>query len=652
LVRCVRANDNARGQSYLSEPMNTDVTGSGARLRLLISRLLSRLGFREDSFLIILAVFVGVVTAAAAVGFHELINWVRDELYLRSGEHRLYRGPGMLLLLVFPAAGGLAVGIISRYIFRVREGHGIVDVIESVVTTRGFQKPSVAIEKIVTAGVTIGSGGSAGAEGPIVQIGAGIASGIGQLFRVARNQMPVLIGSGSAAGISAIFNAPFGGVLFALEVIMQDFSSRMFMPIVVASVIAEASEYLLFKLMHHAQDFHPIFDVTPDALRGFGTLQWGQVGNFALLGLICGLVGLAQTRLMFLAEKTFGRIKTPAVWKPALGGAIVGVMGILYVLFFGWVVLGVTKPVPFPQYPMPAFFGDGYGFIEPLLSPQYYTFHNAPAEKILILLACLCVIKLFATSLTLGSGGSGGVIAPSLFLGATAGAVIGTLLRHTGWFEEVHPDIYALVGMGAVLAAVVHAPLASILICVEVTNDFKVMVPAMLACVVATAVARLFYEDSIYTMGLRMRGIRIGGPAERAILNHLSVEQVTLEPASIVQVADPFQKILDLSAATGAANFVVVDADGKYFGMVVSDDIQTVLLEREAIPLLVIGEMTRHDLPLVKNTDDLGTVLEAFASHEVSHLPVTMESRPNHVIGLISRAGLMRKYQQTLAEAG
>ncbi len=632
--------------------MSTDVTEPAARFRAIVTRILSRFGFREDSFLLILAVIVGMVTAAAAVGFHELIIWVRDQLYNRAGEPHLYHGPGMLLLIAFPAAGGLIVGLVGRYVFRAREGHGIVDVMESVVRTSGFQSPVVALEKIITSGVTIGSGGSAGAEGPIVQIGAGIASGIGQLFRVARSQMPVLIGCGSAAGISAIFNAPFGGVLFTLEVILQDFSIRAFTPVVVASVIAQVSELLLFKLLHHAQEFHPIFDVSPDAIRTHEALQWGQVGNFVLLGLLCGLVGLSLTRLMYWTENAFDRVKFPRIFKPALGGAMLGTMGVLYVIVFGWLVLHMTKPVPFPVYPMPAFFGDGYGFIEQLLSPTYYALHDVDAGKILVLLACLCGIKVVATCVTLGSGGSGGVIAPSLFLGATVGAVMGALLQRLGWFTSIHPEVYALVGMGAALAAVVHAPLASILICFEVTEDYKVMVPAMLACVVATAVARLLCQDSIYTLSLRMRGIRMGGSGDRAILRRLSVEQVTLEPANVVHGDDPFQKILDLTAATGAGNFVVVDPDGSYRGMVVSDDIQMALLDREAIPLLVVNEMVRHDLPVVKHTDDLGTVLEAFSRHEVSHLPVTMNSRPNHVIGLISRAGLMRRYQQMLAEAG
>jgi chloride channel protein, CIC family len=626
-----------------------DVSEPASRLRYAFSRMLVRLGFRDDSYLLILAVVIGFVTAAAAVGFHDLIRFVRDSLYLRAGEQFLYHGPGLILLILFPAAGGLLVGFISRYLFRVREGHGIVDVMESVIRTSGFQSPRVAIEKIITSAITIGSGGSAGAEGPIVQIGAGIASGVGQLFRVARNHMPVLIGCGSAAGISAIFNAPFGGVLFTLEVILQDFSLRAFTPVVVASVIAQVSELLLFQLLHQTTEFHPIFGVAPEAVQRTAALQWSQVGNYVVLGLLCGLIGVTLTRLMYYTENKFAILKMPRVLKPALGGAIVGLMGVLYVLVFGRLLLHMDKPIDFASYPMPAFFGDGYGFIEKLIVPNYIAYGNFFAPRILILLACLCVLKIIATCVTLGSGGAGGVIAPSLFLGATAGAVVGTLLQHSGWFGEIHPEVYALVAMGAVLAAVVHAPLASILICFEVTEDYRVMVPAMLTCIVATGVARLIFQDSVYTLSLRLRGIRVGVGADTSVLRRMSVEQVTLEPASAVKATEPFQKILDLTAATGNSTFVVLDDKGSYLGMIVPEDIQTALLEREAIPLLIVSELARRDLPIIKHTDDLQCVLDSFSQYDVSHLPVTMAQQSKHVIGLISRAGLMRSYQAQLA---
>ncbi|MDP9175459.1 MAG: chloride channel protein [Planctomycetota bacterium] len=628
--------------------MAFDLSEPASRLRTLVTRSLARLGFKEDSYLLILAVIVGAVTAVAAAGFHELILLVRDTLYLGAGEERLYHR-GIWLLIVYPMLGGLLVGVISRYVFHTREGHGIVDVMESVARSSGFERPTTAFEKIVTAGITIGSGGSAGAEGPIVQIGAGIASGIGQLFRVARNHMPVLIGCGSAAGISAIFNAPFGGVLFTLEVILQDFSIRAFTPVVLASVIAQVTELLLFKVFHHAAEFHPIFNVSPDEIRTHEALQWGQVGNFVLLGIICGLVALSLIRLMNLGEHLFARLKVPKFLSPAIGGAILGVMGVGYVLVLGRWLLHVPKPVPFSTYPMPAFYGDGYGFIEALLHPDYHAYAADPG-RILILLASLCVLKAIATVVTLSSGGSGGVIAPSLFLGATIGAVLGALLQKSGLFAEIHPEVYALVGMGAVLAAVVHAPLASILIVFEVTEDYKVMVPAMLACIIATGLARVMYRDSIYTLSLRSRGVRMGGTADLTLLRRLNVEQVPLEPASIVRANDPLQKVLDLTVATGVTCFVVADEEGNYSGMVVGDDLQTAMLEHEAIPLLVVAEMMRRDLPLIKNSDDLATVMDAFSNYDVNFLPVTMRSRPKQVIGLISRSALMRRYQRGLSE--
>lgn len=625
-----------------------DLSQPAARLRVFLTRHLARLGFRDDSFLAVLAVFIGAITGAASVGFHQLITLVRNRLYLTAGEDFLYHG-GLPLLIVFPMLGGLAVGLISQYLFRTREGHGVVDVMESVVKTSGFQRPLTALEKIITSGITIGSGGSAGAEGPIVQIGAGIASGIGQLFRIGRQQMPILIGCGSAAGISAIFNAPFGGVLFTLEIILQDFSFRAFMPVVVASVIAQVTELLMFQLLHEQQAFHSIFHVDGLAIQQQAALQWGQVGNFVALGVLCALLGLCLIRLMYAGEHLFARLKFPKALKPAFGGAILGIMGILYVLIGGHLLLHSPKPVPFHIYPMPAFFGDSYGFIEQLLRSDY-ELYTAWHIRLFILLGALCLIKIIATIITLGSGGSGGVIAPSLFIGATAGAVLGTLLQHSGLFADVHPGVYALVGMGAVLAAVVHAPLASILIVFEVTEDYKVMVPAMLACITATGVAKLLFHDSIYTLSLRQRGVRFGGPGDSTLLRRIHVEQVDLEPASIVHESDPFQKILDLTAGTGVANFVAVNAAGKYRGMVVSEDLQTALLDREAIPLLVVREMMRTGIEPVNHSDDLETVMAAFARHEISHLPVVLPSRPDHVIGLISRAGLMKRYQQGLAD--
>jgi CIC family chloride channel protein len=629
-----------------------NLSAAGGRLRILSTKFLRRLGLGEDGFLLLLAVVIGMITGAAAVGFHELINFIRDLLYNsnHTGPEFLYGSRGLYLLILFPTLGGLAVGLISRYVFRTREGHGVVDVVESVVRSSGFQTPSIAIEKILTSAMTIGSGGSAGAEGPIVQIGAAIASWVGQVFRVARAKMPVLTGCGCAAGISAIFNAPFGGVLFTLEVILQDFSIRSFTPVVLASVIAQVTVQAIFQVIHHQSEYRAIFAMPAKEAMALGTLHWSQVGNFILLGMACGIIGAGFTRLMYMTEHGFSKLKFPKPLRPALGGAILGVSGVLYIYIFGHLLLHAPNHKPFAHasYPMPAFFGDGYGIIQQMLVSDFYVAMNG---KIILLLIFLCLAKIVGTCVTLGSGGSGGVIAPSVFIGATLGAVVGQLLSLTGWFHHLQPELYALVAMGAVLAAVVHAPLASILICFELTQDYKVMLPAMLACIVAVAVARIVYPYSVYTLGLRSRGVRVGSAGDFVLLRRIMVEQIALDPVSIVHGADPLQRLLDLSAMTSTYDFVVCDQTGKYEGMVIAADMNPVLMDRDAIPLLVVADMMRSDITPVQTTDDLGAVFDAFSRHDVNHLPVSMVPGGEKVIGLISRSAVIRKYQEALKQA-
>ena len=618
-------------------PTKDALTAPGGRLRLLAQQ---RLGLTDEAFLLVMAILIGIITGAAAVGFHELTHWIRDLLYQRPGEEGfLYTRRGMWLLVALPAGGGLAVGLVSRYVFRAREGHGVVDVMESVVRSSGFQRPAIAVEKTLTSALTIGSGGSAGAEGPIVQIGAAIASGVGQLFRVARGHMPVLTGCGTAAGISAIFNAPFGGVLFTLEVILQDFSIRSFTPVVLASVIAQVTTQAMFQVSHHAEQYRAIFQAPGMVAAGSAALTWGQVGNFVLLGIVCGLIGAGFTRLMNWAEHLFAHAGVPKFVRPAVGGGVLGLLGVAYLILYK------GKPFSYGLYPMPAFFGDGYGVIQELLKADYYADMGRQATFLMIL---LCGVKMLGTSITLGSGGSGGIIAPALFIGATAGAVVGHLLAVTHWFPGLQPPLYALVGMGAVLAAVVHAPMASILICFELTRDDQVMLPAMLGCIVAVAVARVIQPDSIYTQSLRHRGVRLGSTGDYVLLRRITVEQVPMDPVSVVGEADPLQHLLELSAMTSTYEFVVSDPVGNYEGMVLGPQLGPVLLDREALPVLVVRDVMRTDVKPVRTSDDLATVFDAFSQFDVSHLPVCVPQNATHVIGLISRAAVIRRYQEAL----
>lgn len=632
----------------VSPVMLSAILASGARLRLLITRLLTRLGFSETSFLILLALIIGIVAAAAAVGFHLLLVGIRDALYRGVGPG-LY-GPWLGLLVAFPAAGGLCVGLLGRYVFRDREGRGIVDVLEAVIRWRGVIRPLAAIEKILTSAITIGTGGSAGAEGPIVQIGAGVASGVGQLFRIARPQMPLLIACGAAAGISAIFNSPIGGVLFTLEVILLDFSLRSIGPLLMCSVVANVTTRFMLERIHGDQSYHAIFAMPPGETMAHAELSWALVFNFVILGLACGLLGVGFNRLMHAAEGWFSRLRFPDWARPALGGALLGIMGIIYVLVFGRALLGAAKPIDFEHYPLPAFYSDGYGVIEQLVRQGavtgFYQQHSLGVA--LLLLGALLVAKLLGTAFTLGSGGSGGIIAPSLFLGACCGALVGLLLQSLGFRVQV--SLCATVGMGAVLAAVVHAPLASILILLDLTHDHKVILPAMLACAVATGLARFIFPDSIYTVSLRARGVRSGTASDLSLLRRMTVEQVALEPATTLAADAPARRVIELLDG-GGRYFVVTDERGGYAGVITAEEVSQALLRPEAIDLLVAADLTRPGVRPVLIADDLAGVLDRFTACDVDCLPVSVRAGSGVIIGLISRAALMRRYSAELGQS-
>ena len=612
------------------------------RLRLLITRTLVRFGFREDSFFLLLAVLVGIVTAAAAVLFHELIVMLRETLFARPGESYLY-GRGLYLLVLIPTLGGLVVGILSKLVFKVKGIHGLADVMESVIRSKGFVSPTVAVEKILTSGITIGTGGSVGAEAPIVQIGAAIASAFGRLLGLSRQYMPLVIGCGSAAGISSIFNSPIGGVLFTLEVILQDFSLRTFAPVVVASVIANVTtKAILHNLLH--LPYEAIFALDDAIIKQQMEAGWGQLGNFLILGVACGVIGALFTRMMLRMEHAFAKLKMPPFLRPSLGGLLVGTMGVLYVLFFGRFLLGQSKPIPFEQYPMPAFFSDGYGAMQPMLSAGFYTHWHL--GYLVSFMTALLLIKMVAACVTVSSGGGGGVIGPALFLGAVMGGLFGLAFQHLGGGSAVQPELYALVGMGAVLAAVIHAPMASLLILLELTHDYKLTLPAMIATVASVGFARLVYRDSLYSTVLRERGVYTGEHSDLQLLRRLSVEEIALEPAINVHPTDTLHSVFQQIEDNGAADFVVLDEQGNYAGMLVAEDALSALRHQEAAPLLIVADLLRAGVPLLRNTDDLATAFDRFAAFDIEHLPVTTEHAQKHVIGVLSRKSLIRRYRQ------
>jgi len=582
--------------------------------------LLARAGFKEEYFLTLLALLIGGATGVGAYGFFAAMEWVKDLSYGDAGG--LFTGQWYMLILL-PAAGALAVGIITQSFAPEAKGHGVPEVMDAIYRQGGLVRARVAIAKAVASAFTLGTGGSAGTEGPIIQIGAAIGSAFGQFFRVHPRQLSTLVACGAAGGIAAIFNAPIAGVLFALEIFLKDFSFRAFAPVVFASVISCSLTHALSPSGDVA-----LFGVQQNAHYVF---NGAELPFFLVLGLICALVAIAFIRSLYAIEDLADAIKVPDFVKPIIGAVALGGLGVVYVL-----------SGPSANVEVPSFFGNGYPLIQAVIDS------TAIVDRRAIVLLLLCAFKLVATCCTLGFGGSGGIFAPSLFMGATVGGAFGLALHSMGWIDETSIAAYSLVGMSAVIAATTHAPLTAIVILYEITRQPHVILPVMFAAIVATTCAQKLCRDSIYTLKLRRRGVRMGTLADLTILKRITADQVPHSPAVRVRLDDPLQTVIDLAARDGATDFIVFDADDRYQGVVVADDIQTVLLQPEALPLLLVAELTRNNVPVVKPTETLDNVLDAFAHADVDSLPVATADDSVLMNTVVTLQSAMARYQQEL----
>lgn len=611
-----------------------------ARVRSRLSRALSEVGLSQDWLLIPLAAVVGVLAGLVAMAFEWMVH-ASGAMFGRIGSLNTSTVFSLLLLIGLPALGGLAVGLIQVYISRAPAGHGIPDVILALRRRRGVMKGRTGVFKAITASLTIGSGGSAGVEGPIVHIGSVLGSVVGQTLKLNKDQMNTLVGCGAAAGLASIFNAPIAGVLFVLEVILRDFSVKTFTPIVIASVFGTA---LAQSMLGHNEALFML----PTGLSLY-EFELGEIGHYAVLGVLCGLVGMIFTRLMTWSEQRWSALPLPRVFKPALGGALLGVLGVVFVL---------TLNHPVPTYQPPPFYANGYPVIEALFNPASYNLGDMAttsadgmpiAQVTLVFLLVALVFKMVGTMLTLGSGGSGGVFAPSLFMGATLGGAFGVALQQMGLLPGDSPATYALAGMAGMLAATVHCPLSAFLLVFELTRDYKVILPVMLVAIVSTTIAQLLFRHSTYTHVLAEMGFRFANYSDLAVLQRLTVDDVALTPAVVTRPTDPAQNLLKLAENPLVEDFVVCDVNDQYLGLVAGEDLRAALLGQEALPLLVVGDLLRTDPPVVGRDEALETVLDKFSQHDVASLPVVENAeQPGQVLGMISRTRLMRRYHQAL----
>ncbi len=572
--------------------------------RLTIQSVSRRLKLTPATQMLILAVIIGVLGGFGALLFKKLIFSLQGFFWNTPD-----MSPNSLLRVIWykrlliPMLGGIIVGPIIYFFAREARGHGVPEVMIAVITRNSIIRPIVVIVKSLASAFSIGTGGSVGREGPIVQIGAAIASTVGQLLRLPAVQMKTLVGCGVAAGIAATFNAPIAGTLFSLELIVTDFGLTSFTPILVSAVSATAI----------SRHFHG--NITEFTLPAFAMISAWEFIFYLVLGLIAGIIGFFFSRSLYRADDLFEKTRFPQWIRPLLGGLIVGIIALIY----------------------PHIMGVGYDTIRTLFDSQL-------TLKVMVLLVFL---KIFATSVTIGSGGSGGVFAPSLFIGAMLGGAFGTIVNHL--FPEITASTgaYALVGMAAVNGACTLAPLSAIIILFELTNEYGIILPLMFTVVMATFISRKLSPDSIYTEKLRRRGIMAHHGEDLNILRAIAVKDILRHDEATICEKSEFEELVRLALETHRNVIFTLEENDRFTGAIHLQDLKYVLSHPKELTHIHHVTDFRQDIHPILISQTLDTVVDRFAETGFERLPVVDSQQ--HLVGSVIMSDIIRQYNQEVA---
>jgi CIC family chloride channel protein len=559
----------------------------------------------EYAIMAALGMVVGLAGGFGAIGFRYAIDFFQSVSYGSAGDLLdVVQTVPWSFRIVVPAVGGLLVGPIVYFLAREAKGHGVPEVMEAVAMRGGVIRKRIVFVKTLVSAICIGTGGSVGREGPIVQIGSAAGSTIGQAFKVSANRMRTLVGCGAAAGIAATFNAPVAGSMFALEIILAEFGMATFSPIIISAVTATA-------VSRHYLGDAPAFIVP--------AYQLNSVWEFPLyvaLGTLCALVAVIFTTSLYRTEDIFDALKVPEYLKAGLGGLMVGAMGLLF----------------------PHVLGVGYGAI-----------HLALVQKLSwSLMAFLALWKVLATSITIGSGGSGGIFAPSLFVGSMAGGFFGASVHRIFPTVATTPGAYSIVGMGAVVAATTHGPLSAILILFEMTGDYKVILPLMVTCIISTLISSRLLPESIYTFKLIRRGVNIKAGKEVNILKSLSVADAMNPNVETIPETLSLGNIAEKVSKSKYNSFPVVNDEGELMGVLSFADYQDALFDENLKDLVVAKDLATLNVIAVSVDDNLYAALEKITLKDFSTLPVRSSNNPSKLAGIITRRDILDSYNSAV----
>jgi CIC family chloride channel protein len=613
-------------------------------LKRYLAKLLDHLAPREGLVLLVMAILVGVSTGFAAVFFIRLIAFIQTFFY--GGAEQILPVFGRVWLILVPVTGGLLVGpIIAKFAVEAK-GHGVPEVMQALILRGGRIRPRVALAKIIASALCIGTGGSAGREGPIVQVGSALGSSVGQWLHLSDERIKNLVACGAAAGIAATFNAPIAGVVFAIEVLLSELQVPVFGNIVVSAVAASIVSRIYL-------GSRPAFEIPGYVMHS----PW-EILLYILLGLLAAFVGVLFIRMLYFTEDTFDRLAVPLWLKPAIGALLLGVLAYCYP-YIGTIsyispddmALGLPLTENYPHI-----FGSGFLFLEEVLQGR------AP----FFLLFLLVFLKPLATSFTLGSGNSGGVFAPSLFTGAMLGGTFGYVAMHLFPDLTIEIGAYALVGMAAVFSAAARAPLTSMLIVFEMSNDYRLILPLMAAGMIASTFAQWLHSESIYSLKLSKRGIHFDQGRDMDIMQTVQVEEVMNKSPITMQSEQSVAELFAAFQETHLGGFPVLNSNKELYGIVTMQDMERTIqdiertLHRKEVNLrdLKIWDVATPQPVTVFPDEPIWSAIKKMAPRDLARLPVVARNNPKQFMGLISRSdivraynvGLMRKQKDQLAQ--
>ena len=579
-----------------------------AKIRQGLNKTIIGFTRREHLFMIVMGGIAGAVGGYGAIGFRKLIAIAAQ---LGWGNVTGMEGKDLLSMtlaapfwikLIIPTMGGILVGIIVYFFAHEAKGHGVPEVMEAVALKDGRMRTRVVFAKAFASAICIGSGGSVGREGPIVQIGSAISSAIGRSLKMSGGRLRIFVACGAAAGIAATFNAPMAGALFSLEIILSELAALQFIPIVVSSVIATA-------LSRHYLGNFPSFKVPPYAL-----LHYSELFLYLVLGVLAGVVAYIFIRLLYGMEDFFEQWKLPEFIKPAIGGTIIGCIGIFF----------------------PHIFGVGYESITQVVH----------GEVVGIMLLGLLIAKILATSITIGSGSSGGIFAPSLFMGAVLGGSFGQVVHALFPYTTASPGAYALVGMGAVVAGTTRAPITAMIIIFEMTADYQIILPLMFACTIGLVISARLSRESIYTLKLVRRGINIYGGKELNVLKRLKVSQVMLPEIELVSLSAPLTELVTRMMASSHSNFFVVGDDNQIHGHISLETLRPILKDYETVrDILIASDLMDQGITVVNTEESLDMVMQLFGKSDLDEIPVVDKGE---LVGTIRRGDVIEAYNREI----